>query len=536
MQVNLYLIDYYPILIKILLGMIVVLFFLNFHKIISIFKPIQKRIWLLLLIIFLLGLALRLFFIPHTHYIFYDEYDHLNIAENILYANKFCCCFAGSNENCSGCFLPQWPPAYHVFLSSVMKVFGDSEKVAFKTSAIIGSVTVVLVFLLGYLIFKNSYLALAGSFLFNLIPVHLKYSGAISPDIFFLFFTILSLILSEIYFFRKKFSIFLLFLTTLIYTIQIRPEGFMLILWFFPILWKRGFFQKINFRYLIPLFIFGLLLIPLGFYIYYGTVNFPQTPWHNSLWERIANLKHNFLPNILFFLNYKINSVILFLLSILGIAYYKKYFSSYYLSFFTVFFFTYSLYQLGYMNTPLLYHDGAVKFRSDAHRYSLILFLPLLIFAINGIDFIVQKLKPIKNNNYKLAVLLGVASLFLLSNLPAQNFVFAQRDIFKSDHEFILSFQDKISENTYVISRSPTAIISTIHKKAIEPYIFLNIPPNSEIKNNVILFKDSTWTNEGGNFGIENTLHEMENKLKEFYNFELIEKSGQAAFYRLVPK
>lgn len=503
---------------KIILFIILIIFILNFGTFLKIFKSIKRKTWIVILLIFFFGLIIRLFIIPYTHHVYFDELDHINIAQNILYSNKFCECFAGSNQNCEYCHLMPWPPGYHTFLSLSFHLFGDSEQVAFNTNAVVGSVSVILIFLLIFLLFKNSSLALLGAFMFSFIPVHLKYSGSSSLGIFSVFFVILCLILLEIYIKSKKHSLFLLFLFSLLYTVQIRPENFLLIFIFSFYLWiKLG--KKIrrlfSTKYLVSIFIFLVMLIPLILLIYYSS-NVAHSPgWDDSLSTRINYLKNHFIPNLFFFIDHNFNSIMLpifFLLGCITFYFKDKKQLCYYGLFFLLFLIMYSSYHIGHMTTF-----------GDSVRYSLIFFIPLIIVSIKGVEVVLKNARI----NRKVLILL-IILIFLISLFPSKNFIFS-KSRFNSEYEFILSMKDKLPSDVYIISYSTVAIISTIHKKSITPHSFIE---QKDIlgKEYVILFKDFWW------YERLQESKEIEDKLKEYYSFQLIEEDSGYGFYNLTLK
>ncbi len=510
------LIQLFPILMKIILFTIIILFVLNFKSFSKLFKSIKTKTWILLVLILLCGLTMRMFFIPHTHHVYSDEFEHINIAQNILYSENFCECFAGSNQDCRSCYLmPLWPPGYHTFLSLVFGVFGDSEEVAFNTNAIIGSLSIVLIFLLIFLIFKDPTLALIISFIFSFIPVYLKYSGTSSLGIFSIFFILLSMIFLETYVKTKKYKLFLLFLITLLYAIHIRLENFLLLFVFtfyllIKLKSKHQIKNIIKGRYLLSIIIFLLMLIPLTQLIYarFNISNFSPV-WGN-------NLPANFISNLLFFINPKFNSIIFTILCILGciILYSKNKKELVYYSFFLMLFFImYSFYQ-----------NGNIMTFGDIVRYSLILYLPLMIISVNGIYFI---LKSIPLNKKILVTVLTL--LFLISLVPTQEFIFSKSS-FEREYKFILSMKNKLPSDTYIISYNTPTIISTLHKKSISPYVFFEHFDTLEKKDNVILFKDFWWYEK------LKESNEFENELKKYYSFQVIEKDSNYGFYNLTLK
>jgi len=512
----LYLIKFYPVFMKFILLVIMILLIFNFKYIISQFKKLNKKTWIILFIIFFAGLIIRLFLVSHTHYVYFDEFEYTNLAQNILYSNKFCSCQDGSSQYCESCTIIPVPPGYHVFLSQIFGIFGDSEKVAFNTNAIIGSLSIILMFLLIFLTTKNYTLSLIGSFILNFIPVHLKYSGASTLGIISLFFVLLSMVFLEIYIRTKKYGFFLLFLTTLLYTIQIRSENFLLIFIFsFYLLIKLNKFERKNLlkkEYVIPAFIFLFMLIPLIQIIYYGSITNPSPGWNYDLLTKFYYIKKYFISNFSFFTNYQFNLIILPILSVFGcINLYLKDKKQliYYCFFFLSFLLIYSSYFIGHFeNSP---------------RYSLIFYVPLIMMSINGVKFI------LKHSRLKKIIISLIILLLLVNLVPTKDFILSKSS-YEDEYNYILSMEEKLPSNVYIISYNPPSIITTINKKAITPHRFINKLESSNKEKNVILFKDFWWyknINKSKNF---------EKQLKEKYSFKLIENNSKYQFYNLTLK
>jgi len=520
-QQMLNLIQLYPILMKIILFSIIVLCIYNFKSFLKLFKLIKGRTWLLLILIFLCGLTLRVMFIPHTHYVYYDEFEHINLAQNILYSNKFCECYSGTNQDCNSCYLMPYPAGYHTFLSLIFNIFGDSEQVAFNTNAIVGSISIILFFLLLFLITKNSRLALIGAFIFSFIPVHLKYSGTSSLGIFSVFFIILNMMFLETYIKTKKYSIFLLFLTTLLFAIQIRGENLLLLFifsFYLLIRLRPSHIKDSNkIKYLFTIFIFLLMLIPFIQLIYFGSNVLHAPGWDDNLSTKINYFKNQIIPNILFFINFKFNSIIFLPLCVIGGI--RLYFKDKRQLFYLVLFF------LLFLSMYSSYHIGNLLTFGDTIRYSLVLYIPLIIILINGIEFIFKTV----HLNKKILVPL-ILLVFLISLIPTINFILSKNTRFETQYNFILSMKDKLPGDTYIISYNPTAIISTIHKKSITPHHFMENWELIEQKNNIILFKDFWWYEK------EEELNKIESKLMEYYSFKLIKENNGYSFYNLTLK
>ncbi|NYZ78581.1 glycosyltransferase family 39 protein [Candidatus Micrarchaeota archaeon] len=513
------LVNLYPPLMKSILLAITLLIIINFDSIIKPFKTIKRRTWILLLIIFLCGLYIRLFVIPHTHYIYTDDYDHEILSENILHNNKFCECEFGSIQHCESCFLIPWPAGYHSVLSLVLGVFGDSEAVAFNTNAVIGSLSIILIFLLLFLTFQDSALALMGAFVFNFIPVHLKYSGAIGLEIFSLFSLILTMIFLEIYLKTRKYPTFLLFLATLLYALNSRPENFLLLLPLSFYIWsneKRELRKFLRWEYLAAILVFFILLIPLFQLLQYGTAVEPE--WNDPLQTKLNYLQKHLVYNITFFFDNNYNSPLFSLICILGAI--QLYFTDnkkfvVYSSFLLLFLLMYSSFRSGGINNPY----------PEPVRYDIMLYLALTIFFVAGTLSIIKNLQF---NKEFLIVIISLAYLITLSN--TQNSIFLENQ-WGVDYRFILSMNDRLPPDVYVLSYGQYSIMAATHKNSVSPDKFIQNWDAIEPKNNLILFKNYLWYEKS------NESSRIEEELKKYYNFTLIAESPEGyAFYNLTLK
>ena len=216
-------IDYYFYYIFFIFITLVILFSFNIKFVLKHFKSIKKTTLVFVLLIFLCGLMLRVYFIPHVHHVYYDEFNHLNIAEHLVKEHKFCSDFDPNNKNC---ILFGWPPGFHFLLSLFFTLFGISDKVAYTFNSLVSCFSLLLIFFLTYLFFKNEKIALFSMFLLNFLPVHLKISGTTTLMPIFFFFILLTFIFAFIYIKEKQYSILLLFFSSLLFTVYIRPENF----------------------------------------------------------------------------------------------------------------------------------------------------------------------------------------------------------------------------------------------------------------------------------------------------------------------
>ncbi len=515
------LITFYPILMKILLVIIISLIIYNFKALARPFKSVKRNTWFILLLIFLLGFGLRTWYVPHTHYVYNDEYLHINIAQNILYSGEMCRCLMGSNTECSSCDLRQWPGGYHTLLSYMFMFFGDSEGVAFNLNAVLASLSIMFVFLVTYMMFKNQTYALLGSFMFTFIPVHLKFSGTNALNISSVFFVLLVMLFLEIFLAKRRYAVFLLLLATLLYAVNIRVENILLIPVLLLYAWLRlgkGIKELFKIKYIIAGLVFAAMLVPLAQLWNHSRNVIRPDGWIDSFAIKLGHLKNYFIPNLMFFRNYSYNSIFFPLLVILGAFQIyskdKKRFY-YYLSFFLLFFLMFTTFQKGdFLGFP------------DSIRYSLILYVPLLFFSVCGIDFVFEKFRMDK----KLVIVL-IIILYLATLLPTNGFVLAKRGSHYEEYKFILEVQDKIPKDVYIITDNPPMIIASTHRKSIRSEQFIRYRKILEPENNFVLYK--------GLLGGWLTKEEHENfeaGLREDYDFDLLVQYNGYVFYNLTLK
>jgi len=414
-----------------LIGLIVI----NAKRIIKQFKNIKTTTWITVLLIFLLGLIIRMFFIPHMHQVFYDEFYHINIAGNMDKEQKFC----SNLINESYCKIIGWPPGYHFLLSFVFKVFGISEDVAYFFNVFFSSISLLLIFLLTYLVFKNDKIALLSMLMLDFLPVHLKISGSAALMPLSFFFMTLSMIFFLIYLREKKFTLLVLFLTSLLFMIYIRPENFILIFLFSMFIFFYNKKSLKNKRIIITLIIFILLLIPLSFQIYNGLNN--KTPyWNESIVSFFDFFKQNVWYNILFWFENKINPLFYTLFAIFGLFSFKritkkiKYFL---LIWFIAFFIFYTCFEKG---------DMSIRLTLDSWRYSLPLYVPIILFAGNGCY---ELITTFDKNAFKLLLALIMVLLVVFNYFYFYSFIYLENNHQKEYKNFKISLSKLLQTRSY---------------------------------------------------------------------------------------
>ncbi|MFH1234307.1 MAG: glycosyltransferase family 39 protein, partial [Candidatus Diapherotrites archaeon] len=317
----------FPPLLEALLAIIIALFVFNRKELWRPFSKIKKKSWLLLFLVLLAGFSARMLVVPHAHQIYYDGFAHINLAQNISNSNVFCVCQKGTDTACESCNARWWPAGYQTILGIVFSVFGGSEGTAFNTNAVIGSLSIVLVFLLAFMVFKSEKAALWASLLFAFIPAHLNLSGSVGMEITSLFFVLLSLVLLEICIRSKKFSVFVLFLAVFSYAVQTRPENFVLVFFIPVFVWLRAGKQVKRFysiKHLAAIAVFLLSLAVLVQVLDFRITDAPGTKWNVKTAPQLSYVLEHLAPNILFFLWPKYNSIVFIALAFVGGAFLLK--------------------------------------------------------------------------------------------------------------------------------------------------------------------------------------------------------------------
>lgn len=515
-----FLINNYYFFMKNIILIGIILFGINAKTIISLFKDVNRKTWFILCLVAIAGFIIRMWFIPHTHHVYFDEFEHINIAENMLYQGKCCVTSKGIDSMCEEYRIQFWFPAHHSILAILFSIFGNSEQVAYNLSATIGSLSIFVIFLMVYLLFNNQVVALYSAFLFSLIPVHLKYSGASEMGVTSLLFMLLTILTSLIYLKSKDIKSLLFLIVIVALTVYTRPENMMLLLllpYLLLIANKEAFeHRKKYYHIVLSVILLSLLLVFCFLHLYLGLFISPPPGWGDNLVARLNNFKKHVFDNLLFwFSNYHpLSFTVLTVFGVIHLFNKNKKILFFFIVWFLVFLLLYSQ-----------YHMGSFLHNSDSDRYTFSLYISLIIFSGYGLFEFINLFK-FKRIITAIIVTFIVIEIFSPLRLGL-NRTFS-RDVYK-EYKFILSNKDKIQDDIYVISYNPSAIISSIHKKSILPYSFLEM---QELPREAILFKDYWWYNNNNKLDSD----KIENKLRERYDFKLLseEEIQDGVYYSFI--
>lgn len=360
----------------------------NFAKIKSQFGEINKKTWILLCLIILLGFSLRMFIAPHAHRVFFDEDIYLNIAQNIKNEMKSCLCDYGTPQECYRCIPNKQPHAYSAFISIFFFIFGANEPLAHNITIVLGTLSILLVFATTYLLFGKQSVSLYSSLILALIPEHIRWSATTSLEAFFVFFTLLSIFLLLLYCRTQSYPILAAAIFALAIALQGRPEADLLIILaalLFLLFDKRLAENFKSPKFFLAILLLAILILPSAMHLKKSS----SDSWGSS-GEKISlhYFSKNASDNSKFFFENTRFPALFTILSIVGIA--AALFSKnkkellLILAWFFLFFGIYAV-----------FYAGSFNYGTDV-RFSLSLYPPVAMLAAMGLGLLEQLLAKIK--------------------------------------------------------------------------------------------------------------------------------------------
>lgn len=292
------------------------------------FKKINRKTWLIIGLIFFIGLFLRVFIIPYMHNLYYDEDGYLDIAKHISAEGNNCLCLDNLNGVCKFCGYSLKSVGFSFLLAVFFKIFSISHNTAFNVVAISGSLTILAMFFFLYTLFKEEKLALLGALILALYPLHLRWSGSVSAEIVSLFFILLTFTFLIIYFRTNKLTILLTSILFLCFTITIKEENMLLVLFFLTPLSITKAYRK---KFLIILLFFILIFIPYltGNIMFHSAGEQENYVMRYTFWKQGKILSYEFFKNTIFqnltfFFNKDFTFPIIIFFNILGMIFMFK--------------------------------------------------------------------------------------------------------------------------------------------------------------------------------------------------------------------
>ena len=182
------------------------------------FQRIDRGTWSILAVVVLVTLWIRLTIPPHQHVIYVDEAQYMEAGKDMLRAGH-----QGELILSVG-----WP----FVLRLAFFLFGTSNWVAIYTSILLGTLSVVPLFLLAYLVTDRTDLALVAASVLSLYPPHIRWSATAASNASSLFFMLLTLVFFMVYYRKERTPVAWLAWMSIAFTVQFRPENHALIIMF----------------------------------------------------------------------------------------------------------------------------------------------------------------------------------------------------------------------------------------------------------------------------------------------------------------
>ena len=451
---------------------------LNFKTIAKQFSKINRKVWIILLLIFLVGFCLRnaeYWYGTHS-----DAYAPLETAKFLVLEGKHVkACSVGRAGYCSSYQQVIQPAGFPFMISLFYIIFGINTLPVLILSAVLGSLSVILVFLICYLLFKRDEIALYASLVYALIPLDIFFSGTGFTRVISMFFIGCSVLVYLIALRKNNLSSWILFTLFLSFSIYIRQENYILIPLFFLglFLFKYNIKNKDNIKkLLISAVIFVILQLhvfywtnfvmayvfahPLGLPLFSLTCLGEITPYFLNF---LLGLSGHFIPSY-----YSLAATVLF---IIGIAFIPIFFfikknhtteSSFVFLWFILFFLIYGSY-------CMIFVEGYIP---GMARYMLQFHIPYSILAGYAFYVIRSKVKRI-NKQASLALIPIFIILLLLSlQLPTTLFKDARTDY---DSEYFSAIKNT-PPNSTIITQMFMLVSSDVvegNRKYIDPAVIV---------------------------------------------------------------
>ncbi len=235
----------------------------------------------ILILILLVTVILRLYRLDFPDKYVFDEVYHAYTAKEYLKGNKDAWSPWGKSE--PGVAL-EWlhPPIEKEIMTSSMFILKTTDAWAWRIpGALLGILSVFLVYKLAFLLFKNELTSLLSAFIFSVDGLVFVQSRTGMNDIYLVAFVLLSVIL----FVQKKYLLSSLFMGIAMAT---KWPGIFLILMYLPVLVYQRRLKSLIYFFLIPPLIYLLSYTPY-FLIGYKWSDFIEL--HRQIWWYQTHLK-----------------------------------------------------------------------------------------------------------------------------------------------------------------------------------------------------------------------------------------------------
>jgi len=453
MQVNklqTFLSIYFVYLLELNFLLLIIAFIFNLKYIKKIFVEIGNKNLLILILISIIGIFTTSFIAPRGHRIFFDEDIYNNIGQCIADYKRAVACNEGHYENNELKVIDEvynkQPQGHPYLISIIFRIFGTNELFIFISNNIIFGLTVIVIFLIVFLLFKDIFAGLVACLSYIFIPVNLHWFNTCAagpPTAFFISVTVLA---SLVYLKNKK-PINLLFIaSSLAFTLNFRLESlliFLVIGLLFLLKDVKIFIRK-------DLYIFGALLFLLstGIILHLYTVRGDSWGATGAKFS-FDYFPHNFSTNSIFYFSNKEFPLIFSIFGIIGLFSYKNkshikekiILLNWFLAFWGVF---------------LFFYAGSYR-NGQQIRYSVLSYVPISIFVGLGVTFIKNLLeKKMKSIKLILIILIVFNFTWFLPFIRAEG---EEAWAARAAHKYAIEFAKLLPENSIVYTHNPNIFL-----------------------------------------------------------------------------
>lgn len=452
--------------------------------------------------LFVVALILRLWLSPRAHQVYFDEFEHLDVASNLARGGALARTLVGGRADVTILTPTLWPGGWHLLLGGALRLTGFVEGSAFALNALLGALTVPLLAFAGALLLRDRKAGLLGAALLCAQPVHLQYSGAGDTTIAGILSLVLVLACAGFHLERGDARSYWLLLAGLAWAPHARVENALLL----PLAFV--FPRQAKFRPL-ALGALSLSLFPVAALLWRNRA--AAVPgFADSAWAMLAHAARNAPVNFGYLLDPRAG---LFLIALAGWALARagreRREARLLAALSGAYFLLYSAYHLG--RFP----------ESSQSRYALAVIVPLLPLAGLGLS---------KLPAPALAVLLGLFGLSARAGYTAQSSPLLARE-----EAFLRAAATLLPEDAFVVAVSPAAVLAAARRPAISADWCLSEPEAcAELRareGELILLKDFLWHLREREFA------PLEAALREEYGFTTLAEAEldrkTYGFYRL---
>lgn len=452
-KLNTFLSIYYVYLLELNFFLLITAFILNFKYIKKILKEIGNRNLLFLMLISIIGVSSVSIITPKEHRIYYDEDIYNSIGQCIAYHKRAVMCNEGYYENNELKVIVEeynkQPAAYPYLISVIFRIFGTNELFTFIFNNIIFGLTIIVVFLIAFLLFKDISASFIACLSYTLIPANLQWFNTCATEPSTAFFASMAILSLLIYLRNKKPINFFLLTAALAFSLNFRPESplIVIVVGLIFLLKDIGIFKR---KYV---YLFGLLLLLLSTGIILHLYAAREQSWGATGPKfSLDYFPRTLRTNSIFYFNNKGFPLLFSILAIIGLLFYKN---EGYIKEKIILLIWFS----AFWGIFLFFYAGTYKHDEDLSvRFSLLSYIPISIFIGLGASFIrnllEKRIKPI----YSILITLMVFNAtWFLPVIRSQSKL--ESAACRMDHNYAMKFVKLLPENSIIFTHNPNMFL-----------------------------------------------------------------------------